>query len=160
LSEEDGVVFGVLDIAGEVSDSSVPASSFQVIVEPSEKNLFDGEFQEIFDGFAIFQEAVQFGVVHKIDAREETDLDDLPDETEKKMGLSFDKILGTNVDNIAADGLRGHDAEILVLDNSEVVQVLLVDHTLVNSIRDGIVNQFAKGGFHHGRRKRETCHQS
>jgi len=92
LSEKDGIVFGVLDISREVGDASRPSGSLQVIVEPSEKDLFDGELQEILDGLSFFQETVQFGMVDKIDAREKTNLDDLPDETKKKMGFSFDKI--------------------------------------------------------------------
>jgi len=144
LSEEDSVVFGVFDIAREISDSSGPSGSLQVIVEPSKKDLIDGEPQEIFNGLAFFQEAVQLRMVDKIDFREQTNLDNLPDETKNEMGFSFHEILRTDVDDIAPDGFGRHDAKVLVLNNSEVVQVLLVEHTFVDGLRDSIIDQFAQ----------------
>jgi hypothetical protein len=144
LSEEDCIVFGILDIRGEVVDAAAPASVLEVVVDPSEEDLLNWELEEIFDGFSWFQKAVELWVVNQIDLGEKTNSDDLPDETEDQVSLSIDKILSPDVDDVATDTLGGVDAKGLVLDNTESVKVLLVNHAFINSVWNSIIDKFAK----------------
>jgi len=41
-----------------------------VVVEPTEKDLFNGELEEVFNGFSGLQEAVEFGVVDQVNLGE------------------------------------------------------------------------------------------
>jgi len=144
LGEEDCIVFGILDITGEVVDAAGPASVLEVVVDPSEEDLLNWELEEVFDGFSWLQKAVEFWVVNQIDLGEKTNSDDLPDETEDQVSLSINKILSTDVDDIATNTLGGVDAKGLVFANTESVKVLLVNHTFVNGVWNGIIDEFAK----------------
>ena len=54
------------------------------------------------------------------------------------------EILRADVDDVAADGLGRVDGDGLVLVDLEVVEVgALVEHTLVDGLRDGIVDELA-----------------
>jgi hypothetical protein len=143
LSKKDSVVLRVLDVASKVLDSSLGSSVLEMIVEPSEKDLVNWELQEVLNGFTIFQKPVELWMVDKIDLGEETNPNDLPNETKDKMGLSLDQILVTNVDDVATNSLGGVDCQCLIFNDSERIQIGLVQDTLINSIRDSIVNQFA-----------------
>lgn len=62
------------------------------------------------------------------------------------MRTSLDDILGTDVDDGAADGLCRVDHEVVVLSDLEDAELgLLVDDTLIDGIRDSIVDQLAVG---------------
>ena len=60
------------------------------------------------------------------------------------MRLSLAQIVAINVDNVAANGLRRHQAQRQVLELGVRVQVLLVNGPLVDRIGHGQVDQFAK----------------
>jgi hypothetical protein len=74
LSEKDGVVLGILNVTGEVSDTSSPASVLEVVVEPSKKDLLNGELKEVLNGFTLLQKAVKLGMVDQVNLREQTNL--------------------------------------------------------------------------------------
>jgi len=143
LSEKDGVVLGILNVTGEVGDTSSPTSVLEVVVEPSKEDLLNGELKEVLNGFTLLQKAVKLGMVDQVNLREQTNLHNLPDETENQMRLSVNEILSTNVNNVATDSLGRVDSKSLVLVNTERVQVLLVHHTLVDGFRYSIVDEFA-----------------
>jgi hypothetical protein len=70
-------------------------------------------------------------------------LDNLPDETHKKIRASLNEILGSDVHHVTPDSLGGVDAEDLVLHDAERVELGLVDHTLVDCLGYGVVDQLA-----------------
>jgi len=72
-------------------------------------------------------------------------LHNLPDETENQVGLSFNEISGSNVDNVATNRLGGVDGEGLVFGDSEGVEVLLVNDAFINGFGNSIVDEFAEG---------------
>ena len=47
MVEENGVALRVLDVPGEVVDSSRGASLLEVVVEPAEENLLGGQGKKI-----------------------------------------------------------------------------------------------------------------
>ena len=47
MVEENGVALGVLDVPGEIIDSSRGPSLLQVVVEPAEENLLGRQGKEI-----------------------------------------------------------------------------------------------------------------
>jgi len=74
----------------------------------------------------------------------ETDLDNLPNETEDQMGSSGNDVLGVNVDDVAADGTGRVEHEGVVLRDLDRVGGLLVDGALVNGLGDGVVDELAE----------------
>jgi len=98
-------------------------------------------------------QGLQFRVIDQIDFAEETDLDDLPDQTQHQVRGTINKILATNVDDVAANSFGRVDGDLLVLSHFVHVEVIaLVEHTLINSVRNGVVDQFAQQQaiFHRG----------
>jgi len=91
LSKKDCIGSAVLDIGGKVVYPLIPTGVLQVVVEPTQKDLIDGELQQIFNGLTFFKEAVKFGVVHQVDFAEKANLHDLPDETKDKMWGTYAK---------------------------------------------------------------------
>jgi hypothetical protein len=144
LSEEHRVVLCIFDITREIVHFSIPSCCFQMIVEPSEEDLFNGELEEVLNGLSFLQKSIQLWMIHQIDSREQTNLHNLPDKTQDEMGFSFHQILGTNVDDVATNGLGGLNAKGLILSNTESVEILLVEDSLVDRFGDGIVDEFAK----------------
>jgi hypothetical protein len=68
----------------------------------------------------------------------------LPDEPKSKMHLSFDQIVGTNVNNIATNSLGGVNAQVLVFCDLEVVEFsTLVKSSLIDCARNSNVDQLA-----------------
>src|SRR5690348_11417576 len=80
----------------------------------------------------------------QIDLGKQPNLDDLPDETENKMFTPFDQILRTDIDDTAANGFGRIDDHIVVFRHLERVDLgTLVEHTLVNSLGNRVIDQFA-----------------
>lgn len=106
LVQQHSVAFRVLDVARKVVDAFRDTCLPQMVVDPSQQDLVSGELQKGVQRLALFQQADQFRVVQQVDLGVETNLDDLPDETEHQVGSTLDQILGTNVDHTAANRLR------------------------------------------------------
>lgn len=67
----------------------------------------------------------------------------MPDQTQHQVFSSVDQILTTNVDDVATNGFSRVQNKGLVLTNFVNVKLALVDDTLVDSIGDGVIDQFA-----------------
>lgn len=132
---------------------SFPVGGFQVVVEPTKQNLVWGKFQEFIQSFAILEQAVKFRMELDINLAEQTAFDDLPNQTKNQMLSSFDDILRTNVDNRASNSLGRVDDNVVVFNHLEVVYLFGgVQDTLINSIRDGIVDKLTKDETIYGKK--------
>jgi hypothetical protein len=67
----------------------------------------------------------------------------LPNQTQNQVLSTVDQILTTNVDDVATNGFSRVQNKGLVLTNFVNVKLALVDDTLVDSIGDGVIDQFA-----------------
>ena len=63
MVQKNSVVDTVLNITGEVGDSSVVASFVKMEVEPSDQLVFGGKVSEVFEFFVFLQESSKIGVV-------------------------------------------------------------------------------------------------
>ena len=126
----------------------MPLGILKVVVEPTEKDLLWGQAQELLKGLILFQKTVKLGVQLDINLTQQTTSNDLPNKTQNQVLTNFNDISTSDVDNGAADGLGGGDDDVVVLCDLERVQRFarggLVQHTHVNSVRYGIVDQFAQ----------------
>lgn len=145
---------------------SVPACSFQVEVEPSQEDLVGWQSQELLQSLSIFEESVELGVQLDVDLVEEASSDDLPDQAEHEVLPSFDEIGGPDVDDAAADSFGRRDDNVVVLCHLEVVERFrpttglrglwlrwdpavrlasrLVEYSLVDGVRDGVIDELAQ----------------
>lgn len=69
--------------------------------------------------------------------------DNLPKQTENKVGLSFGEIKSVNVDNVAADSLGRRLCQRQVFVFRVEGQVLLVDSSFVNRVRNRVIDNLA-----------------
>ncbi len=69
--------------------------------------------------------------------------DDLPQQPQHEVRLALVDVLGPDVDDVAADGLRRVERERQVLVDPVDGQVRLVDGALVDGARLRLVDQFA-----------------
>jgi hypothetical protein len=143
LLEEDGVGLRVLDVTTEVVDALRVTGGTEVIVDPTDENLVRWELEEILNGLSGLEETVELRVVLQVDLGQETNANNLPDETKGQVGDTIDQVLTSQVNNVDTNGLGGVDNEGLVLVNLEDGQLTLVDDTLINSVGDGIVDKLA-----------------
>lgn len=124
-----------------------------MVVEPTKQNLVWGKLQEFIQSFAILEQAVKFRMELDINLAEQTAFDDLPNQTKNQMLSSFDDILRTNVDNRASNSLGRVDDNVVVFNHLEVVYLFGgVQDTLINSIRDGIVDKLTKDETIYGKK--------
>lgn len=83
-----------------------------------------------------------------IDLAEQSTSNNLPDETQDEMLPAFLKVLGSNIYDGTTNSLGGGDNDVVVLGHLESVKWLsggrLVEDTHIDSVRNGVVNQFAK----------------
>ncbi len=69
---------------------------------------------------------------------------DLPDETENQVNLSFSQIRGTNVDYRATNSLGGIDNQVLIFCDFEGIQLwTFVNGSFINGSFHCIVDKFA-----------------
>ena len=148
LSQENGIILRVRYVSTEVSYSAMPASRFEMVVEPSEQNLVWSEPKEIVDSFVFFTKTEKLWVELYIDLCEETASDDLPDETEDEMLSALCEIGGTDIDNGASNTLRTSNDNVIVLCDLESIQRLLrgwfIKNTEIDSVWDRIIDEFAE----------------
>ena len=57
------------------------------------------------------------------------------------MGFSFFQIVVTDVDDVTADGLGRHQGQIVVLGTAVDAEVCLVDGSLINGVRNRLVDK-------------------
>jgi hypothetical protein len=69
----------------------------------------------------------------------------LPEQTEDEVLLSFDEIVGVDVDDVAADGLRRVEGQRQVLVLRVHRRRLLVERALVDRVRARVVDHLAAG---------------
>ncbi|KAH3661835.1 hypothetical protein OGAPHI_006013 [Ogataea philodendri] len=148
LVQQNGVVLTVAHVAAEIGHSSVPVGCFEMIVEPSEQNLFRRKSQELFQSLVILQQSVQFWMELDIDLAQQTSSDNLPNQTQNQVFFSFNNIFRMDVDNHTSNGLGRVQHHVGILQHREVVQLLAllrdVQNSGVNCVWNRIVNQLGK----------------
>lgn len=80
----------------------------------------------------------------EVDLGHESDANHLPHDTKDEVNTSLHDILCADVDNGASDTLSAVDGQVEVLGVLELVLGLLVEHTFVDGVGNGVVNQLAK----------------
>ena len=93
----------ISEIISKILDYSVSTVSFDMPVEPSEKNFFIVHFLHFFVFLFFFFEDDDFGVSFDVDLVGEMDLDDLPDETQYDVFSLFEDELLSDIDHCAAN---------------------------------------------------------
>lgn len=125
-----------------------PVCCLEMIVEPPEQDLVRRQLEQVVQGFAVFEQAVQLGVVLQVNLAQQTAADNLPDETKNKVFTAIGKVLRADVDYTAANRFRRSDHNVIVFRHLERVWSLSalsnVEYTLINSIRHGVVDQLAQ----------------
>ncbi len=148
LAEQDSVVFTVGNVLAEVGDTSVPAGSFEVVVDPSKQNLIRWQAQEFLQRLTIIEQTVELRVVLQVDLAEQTTSNDLPYETKNQVLLAVDEILRTDVNNAASNSFSGGDDNVVIFGHLESVGAFAsfakVEYTLIDGIRHGIVDKLAE----------------
>lgn len=74
----------------------------------------------------------------------QTDADDLPEKTQHQMWLALGQIVGIDVYDVASNRLGGNQGQGQVLKLPVDGEVLLVDRTLIDCVRAGVVDNFAQ----------------
>jgi hypothetical protein len=127
---------------------ALPASSFEVVVEPSQEDLVRGQLEQIFNSLSFLAQPVKLRMELDVDLGEQTSPDDLPNETKDEMFPTFCEIRCANVDDRATDTFRRGDDDVVVLGYLEGVQRLLgrgfVEDTRINGVGYGVVDQLAQ----------------
>lgn len=114
-----------------------------MVIEPSEENLVRGKSQKLIQSLILLKQTIQFRVKLDINLAKQTTLDDLPNESKNQVLTTFNKILGTNVNNRASDSLGRVDNDIVVFSHLEAVDLLSsIEDTLIDGVRDGVVDEF------------------
>lgn len=141
-----------------------PVGSLEVVVEPAEEDLVRRETEEFFDRLPVVEEAVELRVVFDANLRQETPPNDLPDETEDEVLRTVSDVLRSDVDDRASDTLGRGDNDVVVLRDLEGVERLrlplgdrrLVKDTLVDRVRDRVVDELAENETVYGRDSRQN----
>lgn len=116
-----------------------------MVIEPSKENLVWGKSQKLIKRLILLKQTIQFRMKLDIDLAKQTTLDDLPNETENQVLTTFNKILGTNVNNRASDSLGRVDNDIVVLGHLEIVDLLSsIENTLIDGVRHSVVDEFTQ----------------
>jgi len=149
LVEQDGVRLAILNVSAKVLDALVLTPSvLEVVVDPAEQNLLRRQAQQIVNVFAGLQEPVQLRMRRQRHVGQQTDADNLPDETEDNVGRGLDNVVGSNVDHGAANRSGRVDGQIVVLGRRPHVELLAalgpVDGALVNGAGHGRVDELAQ----------------
>lgn len=142
LMDEVRVDFGVGDVGVEVVASSTNAGILEMMVHPTEQNLLWRESQEVLDAFAVLQQSRQAWTILEGDLIKETYTDDLPEQPEHQMRRAFGQVVSVDVDDVAADRLRGGESQRQVLVHPVEGQVLFVDRALVDRVWTRVVDDF------------------
>ena len=114
----------------------------EMVVEPAEEDLVRWEGQKVGQLLARLQQTCKSRTILEVDLGEETNADNLPQETKDKMWLALHQVLCPDVDDVAADGTGRVEGQGLVLVDGIGVE-FAVDGTLVDGTGDGRVDEFA-----------------
>ena len=127
---------------------AVPASSLQMVVEPSQEDLVRSQLEKVLDSLALFTQPIELRVELDIDLSKQTSSNNLPDETENEMLATFCDVRCTDVHDGAANTLcRGNDNVVVLRDLESVQRLLggrLVENTSIDRVWDRVVDQFAQ----------------
>lgn len=89
--EESG---GVGEVFAQVSDSLALTSFFEVVVDPSDQDLFGLKLLNVLELFTILSKTPNLRGVLKGDGLGNDESESLPDEGKDEMGSLLDEILG------------------------------------------------------------------
>lgn len=128
----------------EVGAATRDASAFQMMIDPAQEDCLRGHLHQILETLVVEQQSSKAGTAVQSDVTEETDADDLPQQTEHQMRLALGQIVGIDVDNVAANGLRGDQGKRQVLELTIDGQVLLVNGALIDGVGAGVVDDLAQ----------------
>jgi len=86
-----------------------------VVVHPSEQQLLLGQLEQILLGLTIPQQQDKARMMRQVDLTKQTDLDDLPEQTQDQVLLGLIDIVGPNVNDVTADRLGRPQRQLQVL---------------------------------------------
>jgi len=135
---------GIDDVRLEVGASPRDASTLQMVVDPSQEDGLRRHLHQILETFVVKEKASQSWTAVQSDVAEQTDADDLPEETQHQMRLALGQIVGIDVHNVATDSLGGNQGQGQILKLPVDREVLLIDRPLINCVRAGVVDDFAQ----------------
>lgn len=127
-------------------DPPWPIGSFQVVVEPAEKDLLGGQPQELLQRLILLKKPVKFGVEFDVNLAQKTPPNNLPDQAQDEVFSDLNDITRTDIHDRASYTLGRLDNDIVVFCHVEGIEVFDlasgdVEHTLIDGVRNTIVDE-------------------
>ena len=144
LFEQMNIGHRVLDVAAKVFDLLALVGRLgEMIVDPSEQQLFLGKLEQVLLGLAISEQQHQAGMMRQIDLGKQTNLNDLPEEAEDQMLLAVLDVVRPDVDHVTPDRLGTPQCQFQILKLLIDGQTFaFVDWPLVDRVRHRKIDQF------------------